>query len=133
MQTVKDAYRRSRWFMPAFAGVLGLIVFAAQWIGGDPTGGVISLGIMLGFAALLLLLEGRSGAIAVMNRPAVDERARRIDLHATAFAGVVLVTVVIGMFLYEVARGRDPSPYAQLGAVGGLSYLAALVIMQRRG
>ena len=133
MQTLKDAYRGSRWFMPIFAVALGVLVGAAVWIGGDPTGGVISFAIMLAFAAILVLLDRRSETIALMRRPAVDERARSLDLHATAFAGVVLVTAVIVMFLYEVARGHDPSPYGQLGAIGGVAYLVALAVMRRRG
>ena len=38
-----------------------------------------------------------------------DERFRQIDLAATAITGVVLITVVIGAFLVEVARGHDGS------------------------
>ena len=46
-----------------------------------------------------------------------DERFRQIDLAATAIAGIVVITVIIGAFLVEVARGHDGSPYAALGAV----------------
>jgi hypothetical protein len=48
-------------------------------------------------------------------------------------AGGVVITVIIGAVMVQLARGEDPSPYAQLGAVGGLAYLVALVGMQRRG
>ena len=133
MQTLRDTYRRSRWLMPAVALALGGVFLVAQWIGGDPTGGLISFAIMAGFAAVLVLLEGRSGAVEIMRRPARDERARTIDLAATAFAGVVLITVIIAAVMVQLARGEDPSPYAQLGAVGGVAYLIALVAMQRRG
>ena len=126
MQTLKDTYRRSRWAMPAFSLVLGGGFLVAQWIGGDATGGRISCGI-------LVVLEGRSGAIAIMRRPARDERARNIDLAATAFAGIVLITIILVAVMVQFARGEDPSPYAQLGAVGGVAYLVALVGMQRRG
>jgi hypothetical protein len=119
--------------MPAVALALGGVFLVAQWIGGDPTGGLISFAIMAGFAAILVLLEGRSGAVEIMRRPARDERARTIDLAATAFAGVVLITVIIAAVMVQLARGEDPSPYAQLGAVGGVAYLIALVAMQRRG
>ena len=133
MQTLRDTYRRSRWFMPAFALALGLVFFVAQWIGGDPSGGLASLAIMAGFAVVLVVLENRSGAVAIMRRPAQDERARSIDLAATAFAGVVVITVIIAAVMVQLARGEDPSPYAQLGAVGGIAHLVALVGMQRRG
>jgi drug/metabolite transporter (DMT)-like permease len=133
MQTLKDTYRRSRWFMPAFALLLGAVFMAAQWIGGHPAAGAVSFGIMAALAALLVVLEGRSGAIAIMRRPARDERARNIDLAATAFAGIVLITVILVAVMVQFARGEDPSPYAQLGAVGGVAYLVALIGMQRRG
>ena len=133
MQTLRDTHRRSRWFMPAFALALGVVFFVAQWIGDDPGGGLVSLLIMAAFAAVLVVLEGRSGAVAIMRRPARDERTRSIDLAATAFAGVVVITVVIAAVMVQLARGESPSPYAQLGAVAGVAYLVALVAMQRRG
>ena len=133
MQTLKARYRRSSWFMPAFAVALGVLLMAAQWIGGDPQAGLFSLGIMVVFAVLIVVAAGRSGTAAIMRRPAVDERARSIDLAATAITGVVLITVLIGAFVYEIAKGQDPSPYAQLGALAGLTYLIALVVLQRRG
>jgi hypothetical protein len=133
MQTLRDTYRRSRWLMPGFALVLGAVFLVAQWIGGDLAGGVISFAIMAAFAVILVVLEGRSDVVAIMRRPGRDERARNIDLAATAFAGGVVITVIIGAVMVQLARGEDPSPYAQLGAVGGLAYLVALVGMQRRG
>jgi hypothetical protein len=69
MQTLRDTYRRSRWFMPAFALALGVVFFVAQWIGDDPSGGLVSLAIMAAFAAVLVLLESRSGAVAILRRP----------------------------------------------------------------
>ena len=119
--------------MPALAVALGLVFFVAQWIGGDPSGGLVSLAIMAGFAAVILALEGRSGAAAIMTRPARDERARSIDMAATAFAGIVVITILIVAVMVQLARGENPSPYAQLGAAGGVAHLVALVVMQRRG
>jgi hypothetical protein len=113
--------------------VLGAVCMAAQWIGVHPAAGAASFAIMAAFAAILVLLDGRSGAVAIMRRPARDERARNIDLAATAFAGGVVILVIIVAVMVQLARGEDPSPYAQLGAVGGIAYLVALVGMQRRG
>ena len=53
---------KSRWFVPLFAVALGFVVFAAQWIGGDPGSGLESLGIMTGVGALFLF-GGRSETI----------------------------------------------------------------------
>jgi drug/metabolite transporter (DMT)-like permease len=133
MQTLRDTYRRSRWVMPAFALALGGVFLAVQWIGGDLNGGLLSFAIMAGFGAVLLALEGRSGTAAIMTRPARDERARSIDMAATAFAGIVVIGVIIVAVMVQLAREEDPSPYAQLGAVGGVAYLVALFVMQRRG
>jgi hypothetical protein len=55
-----------------------------------------------------------------------------LDLRATAFAGLVLIGVVIGAFIYDIARGHDPSPYGALGAIAGVAYLVALIVLQRR-
>lgn len=98
MQTLSDHYRRSRWLMPGVALALGAVFLVVQWVGGDAMGGLVSFAIMAGFAAVLVLLEGRSGAVEIMRRPGRDERARNIDLAATAFAGVAAYLVaVVGM------------------------------------
>jgi hypothetical protein len=133
MQTLRARYRDSSWFVPMFAVGLGVVMLIAEWIGGDPKGGVVSLGIMVVFAALIVVAAGHSGTAAIMRRPAVDERARSIDLAATAFAGVVLIVAVLVAFVYELAKGQDASPYTQLGALAGVAYLFALIVGQRRG
>jgi hypothetical protein len=55
-----------------------------------------------------------------------------IDLRASALAGFVLILVVIGAWLYEIASGEDGSPYSQLGAVAGVAYVLALVVGRAR-
>jgi hypothetical protein len=45
---------------------------------------------------------------------------------------MVLIAVVLGAFVVEIARGRDGQPYAALGAVAGVAYLAALVVLRFR-
>jgi hypothetical protein len=61
-----------------------------------------------------------------------DERWRSIDLQATAFGGLVLITAVIGAFIWEIAHGRSGNPYAPLGAIAGIAYLVALVWLRWR-
>ena len=56
-----------------------------------------------------------------------------IDLRASALAGFVLIVVVIGAFLYEIASGEDGEPYSQLGAIAGVAYVVALAIGRARG
>jgi len=46
--------------------------------------------------------------------------------------GIVLITVISGAFVVEVARGHDGSPYAALGAVAGGAYLVAVGVLRWR-
>ena len=50
----------------------------------------------------------------------------RDDLGATAFSGLVLIALVIGMWLYEIANSHDGNPYGQLGAIAGLAYIGGV-------
>src|SRR6516165_2760376 len=118
---------RSKWFMPAFAVALGLIVFVAQWIGGDPQSGLVSFAILAGFGALLLL-GGRSETIRGLRGDGRDERFRQIDIHATALAGVAVIVAIIIAFIVELARGHNGSPYGWLAAIGGITYIAAIIL-----
>src|SRR5215469_9529646 len=97
---------KSKWFVPLFAVALGLIVFVAQWIGGDPGSGLISFAILAGFGALFLL-GGRSETIRGLRGDGSDERFRQIDIHATAVAGLAVFVAIIAAFLVELARGHS--------------------------
>ena len=123
---------KTKWFLPLFAVLLGAIVFVAQWIGGDPHSGLVSFAILAG-AGLLLLLGGRSETIRGLRGDGRDERFRRIDIHATALAGLAMITAVIVAFLVEVARGHNGNPYSWLAAIGGVTYIAAIIIFRIRG
>jgi hypothetical protein len=122
----------SKWFLPAFAVALGLVIFAAQWIGGDFGNGLVSLGIMIAFGALLLL-GGRSETIRGLRGDGGNERFRQIDIHATAISGLAVISAIIVAFVIELVRGHSGSPYTWLGAIGGLTYLAAVVAFRIRG
>jgi multisubunit Na+/H+ antiporter MnhB subunit len=123
---------RTKWFLPLFAVALGLVTFIAQWIGGDPGGGLVSFAIVAGFG-LLVLLGGRSETIRGLRGDGRDERFRTIDIHATAIAGLALISAIIIASLVELARGHDPGPYGWLAAVGGIAYLAAIIVLRIRG
>jgi hypothetical protein len=123
---------KSKWFLPLFAVCLGLAMLGAMWIGGDPSTGLFSLGVMTAFGALILF-GGRSETIRGLRGDGRDERFRQIDVVATAIAGLVVITTIIVAFLVEVARGHDGSPYAWLGAIGGLAYLVAIAVLRLRG
>lgn len=123
---------RSKWFVPCFAFALGLVILAAQWTAGDPAGGLGSLGIMSAFGALILF-GGRSETIRGLRGDGRDERFRQIDIHATALAGLAVLTAVIVAFIIELARGHSGTPFSWLGAIGGLSYLGAVLLLRMRG
>ena len=46
---------RTRWFMPAFALFLGVLIFAAYWIGDKPGVGASAFGVMAVLAAIFLV------------------------------------------------------------------------------
>jgi hypothetical protein len=123
---------KTKWFLPLFCVVLGVAVFVAQWIGGDARSGLISFASLAVFG-LLILVGGRSETVRGLRGDGRDERFRMIDMHATAFAGLALITALIVAWLVELARGHDGSPYGQLMAVGGIAYLAAIAFMRWRG
>jgi hypothetical protein len=123
---------RSRWFMPVFAVALGVVVFGAQWIGGDPGSGLVSLGILTAFGALILF-GGRSETIRGLRGDGRDERFRQIDIHATALAGTAVIIAIIVAFVIELARGHSGSPYGWLGAIAGVTYLIAIGVFRIRG
>ncbi|HLW96221.1 MAG TPA: hypothetical protein VKS25_12660 [Solirubrobacteraceae bacterium] len=123
---------RSKWFVPLFAVGLGLVVFVAQWIGGYPTSGLESLAILAAFGALILF-GGRSETIRGLRGDGRDERFRQIDIHATALAGLAVIVAVIVACIVELSRGHSGAPYSWLGAIGGLTYLAAVIFFRIRG
>jgi hypothetical protein len=121
----------SKWFLPLFAVALGIVFFVAQWIGGSPGSGLVSLGIMTAFGAMVLF-GGRSETIRGLRGDGRDERFRRIDINATAFAGTAVILAIVITFVVEIARGHSGAPYTWLGAVGGLAYLVAVVVFRLR-
>ena len=121
----------SRWFLPGFTIAIGLCLGGAQWKGGDRQTGLTSMAFFAGIAALLIL-GGRSETIRMIRGDGRDERWARIDLAATAITGLTLVTAVIVACGWEWAHGRDGTPFVQLGALGGVAYLVALLTLRAR-
>jgi hypothetical protein len=120
------------WGLPVSSAFLGVVMWAASWIGGHPVLGLAMFGIMVAFGAIIVVGR-RSETIRQMaaGRHA-DERWRSIDLRATAFGGSAVTVAVIVAFIWEIAHGRSGFPYAPLGAIGGLAYPAAVVWLRWR-
>jgi hypothetical protein len=123
---------RTKWFLPLFAVALGVAFLVAQWIGGDASGGLVSLAIMTG-AGALFLLGGRSETIRGLRGDGRDERFRQLDLAATALAGMAVIVAIIAAAIVELGRGHSGAPYTWLGAIGGLTYVIAVIALRLRG
>ncbi len=123
---------RTRWFMPAFCVFVAALMFTAFAIGGDAASGADSAAVLLFVGAVFYFGARRSETLAGLGGPGRDGRWERIDVHATALSGMVLVLVIIGAWLVEIAQGKDGSPYAALGAVGGLAYILAVAFLRWR-
>ena len=123
---------RSKWFLPAFSLVLGLVMLAVSWLGGSPGQGVISLAVLAAFG-LIVLLAGRSETVRGLRGDGRDERFAQIDLQATALSGLAVIVALIVAWLVATARGQSGSPYDWLLAIGGLAYLLAVAWFRWRG
>jgi hypothetical protein len=122
---------RSRWWMPSFCLFLGALMFGAFAIGGEPGQGAISFGIMALLGAAFLFGR-RSETLQGLGGPGRDERWAMIDVHATALTGLILILVVLGAWLYEIASGRDGNPYGWLAAAAGVAYILSVLLLRSR-
>ena len=123
---------RSKWFLPAFSLVLGLIMLVVSWLGGSPVQGVISLAVLAAFG-LVILLAGRSETVRGLRGDGRDERFAQIDLQATALSGLAVIVALIVAWLVATARGQSGSPYGWLLAIAGLTYVLAVAWFRWRG
>lgn len=119
------------WSVPAVGVIGGIAYFLALSIGGDPWFGLAALIFMVLFTAGFIFL----GRYSETMRGLMDHRDERISsmgLVATAAAGLVVIVAVIVLLLVELAHGRGGSPYAQLSALGGVTYAVAVVAQRLR-
>jgi hypothetical protein len=125
------SFMRSRWFMPLYILFLGALVAGALALGGDTRDSVYCV-VLFAAVAALFYFGKRSETLQGLGGPGRDERWTMIDLTATALAGTVVLLVLIGCWLYELASGRDGSPYGQLLALSGVAYIAAVAFLRFR-
>lgn len=123
--------RHRRWLTPGFAVVIGVAYLAAGLAGGEPRVAWAGFATMVVVAAAMVA-AGRVSETAKGLLDGRDERINSLDRGATVFAGVVVILAILAMFIVEIARGEDGSPYAQLGAVAGVSYAGALLWLRWR-
>lgn len=124
--------RYARWVTPAVGLTIGLAYLVAGWAGENLLFGLLGFGIMALFSLGLLVVARRSETVrGLLDRR--DERISAIDVQATAITGTVLIVAIIAAFVVEIAQGQDGSPYYWLGAVGGVTYVLAVVVLRLRG
>ena len=131
MQTTS---RTSRKYLatPIFGVLMGLVYLVAFWAGGSLAYGVFGLVVMVAFSLLLLVARRRSETVRGLLDHR-DERISAIDLRATAVTALAMIAVVLVAFVVEIARGHSGWPYDMIGAVGGLTYLVAVIVLRIRG
>ncbi|HEX2701768.1 MAG TPA: hypothetical protein VHM89_16315 [Acidimicrobiales bacterium] len=119
------------WATPALCVGLGLTGGTAQWLGGNKGDALITFGVMAAIAAVFSL-GGRNETIRMMRGDGRDERWALLDVGATAFAGMVIIGILVGAAFWETAHGRTPEPYAPVLFAGAVSYAGAMVWLRRR-
>jgi ABC-type Fe3+-siderophore transport system permease subunit len=130
---MRMAMCRSKWVLPISIVALGIAMFAAEWIGGNPEAGIYAGAVIVVWGLFILLAGVRSETVRALRGDGGDERFRMINVHATAFAGLVLIVGLIVLWMIEVVQGHDGNPYGALSALAGVSYLVALLLMRWRG
>lgn len=130
---MKMAMCRNKWVVPLSIVALGIAMVAALWIGGDLEGGIYAGAVIVVWGLFILLAGARSETMRALRGDGRDERFRRIDVHATAFTGFVLIVALIVLWMVEVVQGHSGNPYGALSALAGISFLVALLFMRWRG
>jgi hypothetical protein len=108
----------------AFIGVL--------WAADGIAAAVPAAALLLGLIALLHFGRRRSGTLEVMSGVG-DERTRTLYTQAVAFTGNVMIAVLLGWWLVTVALGDPNETLSALGAVAGVTFVLAIVVLARRG
>jgi hypothetical protein len=104
----------------------------ATWISGSPA---IAIGLVIFYVAaggIAYLWAGRDSDIGAIMRAGGDERQRSLDRDATALSGLAMaLAAIIGSIVSVARNGGDPGGYGTICVVGGLTYVASLVVLKR--
>ncbi len=123
----------ARWGMPAFGLLMGVLLFTASAIRGQPILGLGMFAVMAIYSAVVVVFGGRSETVGVLGGRPADERLAGFDLAATAVAGTVAILVALGGFLWQIAHGESGNDFALVAAAAGIGYLGALLWFRWRG
>jgi hypothetical protein len=123
----------SRWVVPAVGIVIGLLMaIALAGQHASPWQIALSLMFVVGYAVALQLLQRRSDVAAVLAGRPADERWTTINERALSLAAQVTAVVLVVAFLVASFAGGDALPYAWVGAVLAVSYLAGIAWYRAR-
>jgi hypothetical protein len=122
---------RSRWLVPLVPAALGGVVVIAAATAGHLAGGLVWFAALVAVGGLSAFAE-RFETARRGHRPVEDEREAMINTRAMSTTGIVLVIVLTACIAFTLARGESTSPYAALIAVGGVSYVVALLVLRYR-
>ena len=118
----------SRWFVPAFGIVLGLLIASAELArNASPWEAVVTFVIVAGYALVLRAFQSRSDMASVLSGLPRDERWASINVRALSIAAQVIAIVLVVGFLVTQFTGGDADTYARLGAIFAVAYLIGLV------
>jgi ABC-type transport system involved in cytochrome c biogenesis permease component len=121
----------STWLAVLVPALLGAAILAAELTAGDVAEGLVWFALLAGVGALLAF-GGRFESVRLARGDGEDEREAMINQRAMAAVGIVLMIALTVVIVFQIARGDDPSPYTQIAALGGVSYVAALLVLHRR-
>ena len=130
---VRNRRTVERFVTPVLSLVFGVLFLAIFAIHGDWTSAITSFVIMAVYAGILLTLRRRSEAVRLLGGDVPDERGQANSMKALAFTGQVLILVIVAMFIWELANGRNGNPWTSLGAIAGVSFVGSTVWYTRHG
>ncbi|MBW8483298.1 ABC transporter permease [Actinomadura parmotrematis] len=121
MWTAPERRGIGRWIAPALALTLGVVLAAVLAADGRTGTGLVTLGVLAGYAALLAYRRNEP-ALPFSEAFGTGHRARA-HLKSAAMTGDVLVIAVVGALVVQALRGADVTPFAWLAALAGATYL----------
>ncbi len=123
----------SRLVTPVVTVLTGLVMLGAAAAAGQVDTGIAMLAGTMVYAAVLVVLGGRSEIVGVLSGLPADERMASINVRATAVGGSVALIAALGGFIWEVAHGREGLEFVAIDVLGFAAYFAALVWLRWRG
>ena len=120
--------RWSKWVVPIFGLVLGLLIAAAELAQhASLADALVGFAIVAAYALAILLLQSRSETVSLLSGLPVDERWASINQRALASAAQIIALVLLGAFIIVEFGGGDAMPYAAMAAVLGVAYLGSMM------